>query len=113
MIELTGNDLKINGLTCLVFSAEWNIYHEKIIKMIDSFESENKNINFILIDIEAYKDLKDKYKINEIPTFIFLNGSIINKFSGMVLTKPFHSYCKKIIKESNGTKGNKAKRNKT
>lgn len=107
MIELIGKELNINGLTCLVFSAEWNIYHEKILKVIESFEKDNKEINFILIDIEEYKDLVDKYKIKEVPTFLFIDKENINKFSGMTLTKPFHSFCKKIIKESNGNKRNK------
>lgn len=108
MIEL-GSNLILNKISCLYFYANWNMYHEKISNIILSFEKKSDEINFILVDIDCHKNIVELYKINEIPTFIFFDeNKEIKRFSGVVLTKPFHSFCNKIIKGKNV--GSKPKR---
>lgn len=96
MIYLTGESLDYKNLTCLYFYAQWSIYHEKVCKMIESFEKTSSDINFIAVDVEIYKNYVDMFEVTEIPTFVFLNEKELGRFSGIVLTRPFHSYCKKI-----------------
>lgn len=106
MKDLCGDKLEIKKLTCLYFYGKWSIYHKKCISMIESYEKIDQDIDFILIDVDVYKNYVTQFEVTEVPTFIFTDGKKVGRFSGIVLTKPFHSYCKKI-KEKNDKRRSK------
>lgn len=76
----------------LYFYASWMPYHKKMLLMIDKIEDKFKNIKFMAIDIDHFKNQCVRFNIDSIPTVIILdNGKEVKRINGMVLTSAFKS----------------------
>ena len=90
-----------NKIQSLYFYASWMPYHKRMMVMIDKIEQKYKNIEFIAIDVDFFKNLCKRFKIESIPTVvIFLNGKELNRINGLPLTSAFKTtfvdICKNI-----------------
>lgn len=74
----------------LYFYASWMPYHKKMLVMIDKMEDKFKNIKFMAIDIDSFKNQVIRFNIDSIPTVIILdNGKEVKRINGLVLTSAF------------------------
>lgn len=79
-----------NKVQCLYFYASWMPYHKKMIHMISKMEEKYKNIEYIAIDVDFFKNLCKRFNIESIPTVLILkSGKEIKKINGLVLTSAF------------------------
>ncbi|MGM9969341.1 MAG: thioredoxin family protein [Anaeroplasma sp.] len=73
----------IDGYALLFFYASWSSncnLHQDAIKRI---ASENKDLNIYKINTTKYPNLKQKYNVHKIPTFILLNDNrIVSRVDG-------------------------------
>lgn len=86
----------------LYFYAPWMIFHKKFIKMISVVEENDKNINFIAIDVDNYKNICKRYNVTAIPSIVMLyNRREINRCSGVLMTSAFKKFCNKYKEKEN------------
>lgn len=77
---------KSNGLPTLIdISATWCMPCQMIAPTVHELEKQYEGeINFEYIDFDEHPDIKEKYNIEAVPTFIFLNaaGEEVNRIVG-------------------------------
>jgi thiol-disulfide isomerase/thioredoxin len=67
------------------FGAEWCPPCRKMDPVINSFISKNSDLFFLKIDAGVQTELVKKFKVEELPTFLFLkNGKEVNRISGIM-----------------------------
>lgn len=72
-------------LTILDFSAEWCGPCKKLSPIIEELALEYPDLNIQKIDVDANKELVDKYKIRSIPTILFIQeDEVLEKLVGAV-----------------------------
>lgn len=77
-------------LQAIYFYASWLPYHKKMLVMIDKMEEKFKNITFIAVDVDHFKNQCTRFNIDSIPTVIILNnGKEVKRIEGLVLTSAF------------------------
>ncbi|MGM9971993.1 MAG: thioredoxin family protein [Anaeroplasmataceae bacterium] len=85
MIQEYNENTQIRGLMVLFFYASWSkscALNEEIISII------SKKINVLKINTTKYYDLKIKYNVKKIPTYILSrDGNIISIYSGPINRK--------------------------
>ena len=82
IVEYNGKN--IVGKSLLYFYANWSSNCNIHLDAIKRIEYENPNIVILKINTTKYHDIKVKYSINKIPTFIVLdeNSNIISRING-------------------------------
>ncbi len=86
------SDLLLNDKkAALYFYASWMPFHKKMMIMISKVEEKYKDIVFYAIDIDFFKSLCSRYKIEEIPTVVIINNKEIKRLVGLPLTSAFKS----------------------
>lgn len=76
----------------LYFYAHWMPYHKKMLSMIGKMEEKHKNITFIAIDVDYFKQLCKRFNVISIPEILVLdNGKEIKRVNGLVLTSALKS----------------------
>lgn len=84
--------LEDNALQAIYFYASWLPYHKKMLIMIDKMEDKFKNIKFMAIDVDHFKNQCIRFNIDSIPAVIMLNnGKEVKRITGLVLTSAFKS----------------------
>ena len=77
------SQIEIKGFSLLYFYASWSSncnLHKESIKRIDN---ENKDLNIYRINVTKFPNLKQKYSIHKIPSYIILNeGNIVSRLDG-------------------------------
>lgn len=72
----------------------------KIVKLAKDFEG---IVYFLKVDVDVSKDVADKYKVKDLPTFLlFANGEKVGKMSGAdesKLRKLIHDYLTKSFSD--------------
>lgn len=72
-------------LTILDFSAEWCGPCKKLSPIIEELALEYPDLDIQKIDVDANKELVDKYKIRSIPTVLFIQeDEVLEKLVGAV-----------------------------
>ena len=72
-------------LTILDFSAEWCGPCKKLSPIIEELALEYPELDIQKIDVDANKELVDKYKIRSIPTILFIQeDEVLEKLVGAV-----------------------------
>lgn len=72
-------------LTILDFSAEWCGPCKKLSPIIDELALEYPDLDIQKIDVDANKELVEKYKIRSIPTILFIQeDEVLEKLVGTV-----------------------------
>ncbi|XP_078491453.1 thioredoxin-like [Ciona intestinalis] len=70
-------------LVVVDFSAGWCAPCRMIAPKYESIAAENPEAEFWKVDVDDNQDLADEYKIQGVPTFIFIkNGKKLESFSG-------------------------------
>lgn len=93
-------DLKINNLTAIYFYASWMPLNKKMLKMIEKVENKYKNIKFIAVDCDFFKNICKRYEVSSIPTVIILNKEKeLKRINGLLMTSAFTSIFNDIIKK--------------
>jgi|SRR6185436_211805 len=83
----------------LYFYATWMPHHNKMLSMIDKMEQKYKNVEFIAIDVDFFKNLCKRFEVESIPIVIILNnGKAIKRIEGLVLTSAFKNAFADIFK---------------
>jgi len=95
---LYGKQLKINKLTCLYFYEENDIFSKKYFSLLEK-TGLNKKIDVLFVDINSYKDLVTQYKIEFLPTFLFIKQKELGRIENVVSSEEFNLYCDKILKK--------------
>ncbi len=66
------------------FTADWCNPCKQMKPVIDKFISENKDIKYILVDVDEQIDLVEEYEVKTVPTFISkIDGVIHDRISGV------------------------------
>ena len=69
------------GLVVVQFYADWCGPCRRMSPLIDTAAQKMKNITFIKVNYDFFKDLAQNYKVNSIPTLIFLhNGQEVGRY---------------------------------
>lgn len=77
----------------LYFYSTWMPGHKKMILMLSKMEEKYKNINFFGIDVEFFKTLCRKFKIESVPTILLLKDNIeFKRINGLVLTSALKNF---------------------
>ena len=74
-----------NQLVVVDFSASWCPPCNMIAPIYDelSLKQEYKSVHFLKVDVDEAGDIAQRYKVNSMPTFLFLkNGVEVGRFSG-------------------------------
>nr|XP_009861478.1 thioredoxin-like [Ciona intestinalis] len=70
-------------LVVVDFTAGWCGPCRIIAPKFQSIAEENPDVDFLKVDVDANQDLADEYKVQGVPTFIFIrNGKKLESFSG-------------------------------
>lgn len=79
------------GITVFYFYADWLLFHKKMQIMIEKAEEKYSEIEFRAVDIDSFKNIVQRFKIESIPTFVIMKdgGVEIKRLSGMMLTSAF------------------------
>jgi len=94
MLTLTQEDqFKIsNGIQGIYFYATWMPFHKKMNLMISKVEKKYNNLSFVCVDVDIFKGLTKRFKIESIPTVLILNnGEEVHRITGLVMTSAFKS----------------------
>ena len=94
------DEIKINaGIQAIYFYASWMPYHNKFLNMISKIEDKYKDIKFIAIDTDNFKNQCKRYSIESIPAvLVFKDGKEIKRIIGLVMTSAFKSVFVDIYK---------------
>lgn len=102
-------ELIIKDFTVLYFYADWLNFHKKMTIMIEKVE-ESKEFNFLAIDIDDFKPLCRKYKIESIPTVVaFYKGKEVGRLVGITLTSAFKTFFREIYIKCKGESNEESK----
>ena len=95
IIEYNGSNLN-DGL--FYFYASWNSNCNSTKQKLERLNFDNKNITIYRINVTKFPELKEKYKVSRIPSYMIVkNNNIITRRDGNI---DFYSL-NKWIKESN------------
>lgn len=90
------NGKEIKGLNVLFFYSAWSkscVINEQIIKDI------GKSINVIKVNTTKYYELKERYNVKKIPTYILVsNDRIISKYSGLINSKSIYEWIRNNVR---------------
>ena len=90
MIFLTQeSDICFDNRCVLYFYAPWMPFHKKMIIMIDKMEQKYNNIHFFAINVDAHKQICQRFSVNSIPTVIIFDKKELKRINGIVLTSAF------------------------
>lgn len=92
MIFITSeSEIKLNNnLQAIYFYASWVPFHKKMLVMIEKMEDKFKNISFIAIDVDHFKNQCKRFNINSVPTISILDsGKEVKRVEGLILTSAF------------------------
>jgi len=79
-------------LQALYFYASWMPYHSKFLTMISKMEEKHKEVEFLAVDVDAFKNQCIRFTIDSIPTVLILKeGKEVKRINGLVLTSAFRS----------------------
>jgi len=65
---------------CLVlidFFAEWCGPCKRIAPFLSKLAADNKDVQFIKVDVDEFKTVASQYKVTAMPTFKFLKGGVV------------------------------------
>lgn len=94
MLFITHEDELSNKhkIQSLYFYSSWMPYHKKMLIMIDKIEQKHKDVSFLAIDVDHFRNLCRRFSIESIPTVIVMSGmEEIKRIEGLVLTSAFRS----------------------
>ena len=75
------DDLKSKKI--LYFTATWCPPCKAIAPVFEKLAKAHPSTQFVKIDIDYFQDVAQRYSIRSVPTFCFINGTLmINQFSG-------------------------------
>lgn len=84
---------KDNNNYILFFYADWLPHLKRTFKMLESV----KDKEVFLIDVDRSKDIKENFKIDEIPTFKLFNFNNTKTIKGFVYSSYFHNMLKSFF----------------
>ena len=98
-----------SGVSVLYFYASWMMEHKKMSLMIDKIQDKYKDIKFLAIDCDHFKNICARNEVSSIPCFIiFINNKEEKRLNGIMLTSAFKSIFADIYsKYKNGDKNDK------
>lgn len=89
-------EIKKDNLTIVDFFAEWCGPCKMLSPIIEELAKDNKEINWIKVDVDDAQQISARYMISSIPTLVFLkNENVVHKSIGY---KPKEEI-EKLIKE--------------
>lgn len=100
-------DIQFNSkIVALYFYASWMPYHNKMLTMIGKVEEKYKDISFLAIDTEHFKNLCKRFNVTFIPeVLVLVNGKEVKRINGLVLTSAFKSAFVDICNSCNQPNG--------
>jgi len=102
MIYITSeNELNLNyPVACIYFYATWMPFHKKMALMIEKIEQKYKDkILFYAVDVDFFKSICKRYKIESIPTIIINhNNKEKQRVNGVILTSVLKNIFADIFK---------------
>lgn len=79
-------------LLVLYFYASWMPYHKKFITMIGKMEEEYKELPFLAVDVDEFRNQCTRFSVDSIPTVLILkDGKEAKRINGLTLTSAFKS----------------------
>jgi thioredoxin 1 len=82
------NDLIAQGNVIVDFYAEWCGPCKRLGPIIDELSKEISDVTFVKINIDSFKELRNAYSVQGVPTLIFFqNGKQISRTTGGDLSK--------------------------
>lgn len=79
-------------IQALYFYASWMPGHKKMTTMIGKIEDKYKDVNFLAIDVDYFKGLCTRFKVESIPSIVIMNNGIESKrINGLVMTSAIKS----------------------
>lgn len=86
-IDEVKDKLNSSNKSLLHFTADWCQPCKRMAPIIDVFTKENKDIEYIKIDIDQNPEIAKEYGISGVPTFIANNdGDVIRKIGAMPIS---------------------------
>lgn len=93
-------DFKLEKLQILYFYASWIPFNKKMILMLNKIEEQNKDIEFLAIDIDTFKNFIVRFGLESLPTIIlYKNGEEKKRIIGLVLTSAFRNAVNQTYKD--------------
>lgn len=87
------NESQINikdNLLSLYFYSKWMPFHKKMLGMIDKVENKHRNIEFLAIDVDDFKNICKRFEVKCIPTVLVMKSAKeIKRIEGLPLTSAF------------------------
>jgi len=76
-------EIPAKGKVVIDFSATWCGPCKKIAPVFENLSKKHPDISFFKTDVDEAEAVANKYKVEAMPTFIFINnGKIINRLEG-------------------------------
>lgn len=94
MLFITREDeIQVNSpLLSLYFYSSWMPYHKKFLTMIGKMEEKYKDIIFLAVDVDEFKNQCTRFSVDSIPTVLILkDGKEVKRIKGLTLTSAFRS----------------------
>jgi thiol-disulfide isomerase/thioredoxin len=90
-------------IVSLYFYGSWMPFHKKMMIMLDKMEEKYKDILFLGIDVDFFKNVCRRFSISSVPTIVILNNGLeIKRIEGLVMTSALKSTFVEIHKDKNG-----------
>lgn len=90
-------DLRLNGLVVVKFSAEWCAPCKRMQSLLIKMEKEFPEIKFFDVDVDKLDGLAKKYRIMSLPTLLLFSGDKqVDKIVGVVLTDQLRKSLKSL-----------------
>jgi thioredoxin-like negative regulator of GroEL len=96
------------GLHAVVFIASWQAIPKRFDSNIKKLESEFPKIQLSRVDTDKSPEIVDKFKVQEIPTILFINDGVeISRAVGVILIEPLRTLFRNISEKENEMVKNK------
>jgi len=94
------NQFKLtDGVQAIYFYANWMPFLQKMNIMISKVEDKYQQISFIGVDVDNFKSLTKRFKVESVPTTVILiNGEEQKRIVGVTMTSAFKSAFVDIFK---------------